>query len=99
MQKFMFKILVLVLLISFSVEMSIPLLSNINSLSLVMDPQEADEKKETDKKEKDGEAKEKCLSAIKSLIVIEIGTDFYLKNDLVKTPGFLSLPEMPPDQA
>ena len=95
----MFKILVLVLLISFTVELSIPIFHNFNTVSLLMDAQEADEKKDTDKKEKEAESIEKSLPAIKSLIIIEIGTDFYLKNDLGKTPGFLTLPEMPPDQA
>ncbi len=63
-----------------------------------MDTQEADEKKDNEKKEKEEEVKDKGLSNIKLLPLIENVPDFYLKNDLVKTLGFLSLPEMPPDQ-
>ncbi len=93
------KILVLVLLISFTVEMSIPLFRNINSVSMLMDTQEADEKKDNDKKEKEDEAKDKFASGIKLFSLIEIVTDFYQKNDLIKTLSFFSFPEMPPDQA
>jgi hypothetical protein len=64
-----------------------------------METQEADEKKDNDKKEKEEESKDKSSLNIKMLPVIEIVTDFYLKNDFVKTLGFLLLPEMPPDQA
>jgi len=99
MRKLICKILVLVLLISFSVEVTTPLFRNNSAVSLLMDTQEADEKKDNDKKEKEGEAKDKFLLNIKLLSLIEIGTDFYLKNDLVKSLDFLSLPEMPPDQA
>ena len=99
MLKIVRKIVVLVLLSSFTVEVTIPIFRKINSVSLQMDAQEADENKDNDKKEKEGAAKDKCLSTIKFLSLIEIGTDFYLKNDLVKNLGFLSLPEMPPDQA
>jgi hypothetical protein len=63
-----------------------------------MDTKEADEKKDNDKKEKGEDGKDKVPSNIKILPLIEIATDFYLKNDLVNTLGFLSLPEMPPDQ-
>lgn len=63
-----------------------------------MDTKEADEKKDNDKKEKGEDGKDKVSSNIKTLPLIEIATDFYLKNDLVNTLGFLSLPEMPPDQ-
>jgi hypothetical protein len=95
----MYKILVLVLLISFTVEMSIPLFRNFNAVGLLMDTQGTDEKKDNDKKEKEGEAKDKWLSSIKLPSLLEIGTDFFLKNDLVKSLDFLSLPEMPPDRA
>ncbi|MBL0131074.1 MAG: hypothetical protein IPP43_08030 [Chitinophagaceae bacterium] len=97
MRKFIYKILVLILLISFTVEIATPLFRNYSSVSLLMDTQEADEKK-TMRKRKEEEVKDKGLSNIKLLPLIENVPDFYLKNDLVKTLGFLSLPEMPPDQ-
>lgn len=66
---------------------------------MLMDTQEADEKKDNDKKEKEDEAKDKFASGIKLFSLIEIVTDFYQKNDLIKTLSFFSFPEMPPDQA
>jgi hypothetical protein len=98
MRKLVYKILVLVLLISFTVEVTTPLFGSYSSVGMIMETQEADEKKDTDKKEKEEEIKDKSSSNIKLLSLIEIFTDFYLKNDLVNTLGFLSLPDMPPDQ-
>lgn len=98
MRKLIYKILVLVLLISFTAEIATPIFRNYNSVSLLMDTQDANEKNDNDKKEKEEEIKDKVSSNTKFLPLIEIVTDFYLKNDLVKTLGFLSLPEMPPEQ-
>jgi len=98
MSKLVYKILVLILLISFTTELTTPLCRNYKSVSLLIETQEADEKKDYEKKEKEEEAKDKNLSNIKFLPLKEFGTDFYLKNDLVNTLGFLSLPDMPPDQ-
>ncbi len=99
MRKLMYKIMVLVLLISFTVEIATPLFNSYSSVSLLMDTQDADEKKDNDKKEKEENGKDKISSAAKLLSSIEMATDFYLQNDLIKTLGFLSLPEMPPDLA
>jgi len=99
MRKLICKFLVLVLLFSFSVEITTLLFRNNSVVSLQMDTQETDEKKDNDKKENEGKALDKWFSNIKLLSLIEIGTDFYLKNDFVKSLDFLSLPEIPPDQA
>jgi hypothetical protein len=64
-----------------------------------MGSQDPDEKKDNEKKEKEEENKDKNSSISNFLPLIEMVTDFYLKNDLINTLGFLSLPEMPPDQA
>ncbi len=98
MRKLVYKILVLVLLFSFTVEIATPFCRNFSSVNLLMETQEADEKKDNDKKEKEEEAKDKISSNIKFLSLIEIVTDFYLKNDLIKTLSFLSFHERPPDQ-
>jgi hypothetical protein len=92
----MYKILVLILLISFTVEIATPLLRNYSTVSLLMETQETDEKKDNEKKEE--KIKDKNSVNTNFLLSIEMVTDFYLKNDLVNTLGFLSLPEMPPDQ-
>jgi predicted lipid-binding transport protein (Tim44 family) len=98
MRKLVYKILVLILIISFTAEIATPLFRNYCPDSLLMETQETDEKKDNDKKEKEEETKDKSLSNIKFFSLIEIVTDFHLKNDLENTLGFLSLPEMPPDQ-
>jgi hypothetical protein len=99
MRKLIFKILVLVLFISYNVEITTPLFRNDSSVSLLMGTEDSDEKKDNDKKEKEENVKDKISSSAKLLSSTEMATDFYLKNDLIKTLGFLSLPEMPPDLA
>jgi hypothetical protein len=99
MRKLLFKILVLVLFISYTVEITTPLFRNDSSVSLLMGTEDSDEKKDNDKKEKEENVKDKISSSAKLLSSTEMVTDFYLKNDLIKTLGFLSLPEMPPDLA
>jgi hypothetical protein len=99
MQKLVFKILILLLLISYTVEIATPLFRNDGSVSLLMGAEDSDEKKDNDKKEKEEDVKDRGSSAIKFISSIETVTDFCLKNDLIETLGFLSLPEMPPDQA
>ena len=94
----MYKILVLILLISFTVEIAAPLFQDNSSVSLLIGTQDLDEKKDNEKKEKEEGIKDKNTSNENFLPLIEIVTDFYLKNDLVNTMSFLSLPEMPPDQ-
>jgi hypothetical protein len=89
MRKLVYKILVLILLISFNVEITSPFFRDNNSFSLAVETQDTDEKKEV---------KDKNSSNTNFLPLIEMVTDFYLKNDLVNTLGFLSLHEMPPDQ-
>ncbi len=99
MRKFVYKILVLILLISFTVEIATPLFRDYSPFSLIMGSQDPDEKKENEKKGKEEETKDKNSSNSNFLLLIEMVTDFYLKNDLVNTQDFLSLPDMPPDQA
>lgn len=99
MRELVYKILVLLLLISFTVELTTPLFRIYSSVGLLMETQDADEKKDNDKKEKEDEAKDKCPSGIKLFALVEIVTYFYQKNHFIKTLSFLSLPEMPPDQA
>jgi hypothetical protein len=99
MRKLVYKILILLLLISFTVEIATPLFRNDSSVSLLMGAEDSDEKKDNDKKEKEEDVKDRSSSVIKFISSIETVTDFCLKNDLIETLGFLSLPEMPPDQA
>ena len=91
MMKLVYKIMVLILLFSITAEITTPFFSDYNSFSLIMETQDTDEKKEK-------EVKDKNSSNTNFLPLIEMGTDFYLKNDFVSTLGFLSLHEMPPDQ-
>ena len=91
MMKLVYKIMVLILLFSITAEITTPFFSDYNSFSLIMETQDTDEKKEK-------EVKDKNSSNTNFLPLIEMVTDFYLKNDLVNTLGFLSLHEMPPDQ-
>jgi hypothetical protein len=99
MGKLFYKILALILLISFTTEIVTPLFPDSSSISLLIESQDLDEKKENEKKEKEEEIKDRNSSNSNFLPLIEMVTDFYLKNELVNTLGFLSLPDMPPDQA
>jgi hypothetical protein len=95
MPKLVFKILMLILLISFSVEIATPL-GNFSSVCLQMEGEETDEKKDNEKNE--SETKDKRLSNIKYLSSIQVCSDFCLSREPENTPGFLSMPDMPPDQ-
>jgi len=95
MRKFIYKALVLTLFISFTAEIGTPLIRDYNTFSFSTSTQDSDEKNDNEKKEE--EMKDKNSSNINFLPPKEMITDFYLKNDLANTLGFLSLPEMPPD--
>lgn len=98
MRKFVYKILVLILLVSFTVEIATPFFRDYSPFSLILGSQDSDEKKENEKKEKEEKIKDRNSLNTNFLPLIERGIGFYLKNDFVNTLVFLSLPEMPPDQ-
>ena len=98
MSKLVYKILLLILLISFTTELTTPLFRNYNSISLLMETQETDEKKDKEKKDKEEEITDKNSLNTNSLQLIKVVTDFYLKNDPGSALIFLSLLDMPPDQ-
>jgi hypothetical protein len=98
MRKFAYKILVLFLLISFTTEISVPVFCKDGTVCLSMNCDESDEKKDGDKKEKEEDVKDKITSSLKLFSLSTIIRDFHLQDDCIKTLGYLSLPEIPPDQ-
>jgi hypothetical protein len=98
MRKVVSKILIVFLLISYVSEITVSAFAHIPPVCTIADGDDSEDKKEEEKKEKE-ENKEKISSFSFPIMLAIISENTLLRNHFFKNSTFLSLPEIPPDQA
>ncbi len=98
MRKIVSKILIVCLLISFFSEITVSAFTPIEAVCTIADGDDSEDKKEEEKKEKE-ENKDKISSLSFTVLLVTVSENTFLRNQFFKNSTFLSLPEIPPDQA